>query len=87
MERKLLLRITIIQPPHDVTFRVQRSKTDLVPSTQITDQHLSFYVPIRLGDSRPDGSLNLLGPFAHGPVAGRFLSVNSGTLAGQADSC
>jgi len=30
---------------------------------------------------------NFLGPFVQGPRGGRFVYVNSGTLAGQADSC
>jgi hypothetical protein len=31
--------------------------------------------------------VNVLGDFALGPPAGRFVYVNAGTLAGQADSC
>ena len=33
------------------------------------------------------GKPNFLGPVAQGPPAGRFVYVNSGTSAGQADSC
>ena len=40
---------------------------------------------MRVRDDRSD-VLNFLGPFAQGPVGGRFVYVNSGTLGGQPDS-
>jgi Family of unknown function (DUF5990) len=87
MAHELVLRITLIHPPRDVMFGVRRGKADLVPPTQITDQQISFDVPVRVDKSRPDGSPNLLGPFTHGPPAARCLYITSGTLAGQAESC
>jgi Family of unknown function (DUF5990) len=77
-ERELAMRITVLDPPPGVTFCVQRGKTDLVPPTRVSDGHVSFDFTLRP---------NLRGPFAQGPPAGRFVYVNSGTLAGQADSC
>ncbi len=44
--------------------------------------------PARAGGSRrADGLPNFLGPFVQGPPVGLFVYVNSGTLAGQSDSC
>src|SRR5262249_45246964 len=87
MIHKLLLRITLIHSPHDVMFRARRGKADLIPPTEAIDEQLSFDFPVRVEDNRPDGAPNMLGPFTHGPPAGRFLVIVSGMLAGQADSC
>ena len=69
-----------------MTFRLQRGKGDLVPPAQATNEYLSFDFTLRVGIGK-DGRPNFLGPFAQGPPAGRFVYVNSGTRAGQADSC
>jgi hypothetical protein len=87
MEHELLLRITVLQPPRDVAFCLRRGKAELVPPTQTADERLAFDLTVRVRGSRADGSPNLLGPFTHGPPAARCLSITSGTLAGQADSC
>ena len=86
MERTLPLRITLVQPPRDVVFCLQRGKTEIVSPVRVTGDDLSFDFSVRLGE-RPDGLPNFLGPFAQGPPAGRFVYVNSGTSAGQAGSC
>jgi hypothetical protein len=59
----------------------------LLPTTQTTDRQLTFELSVRIGNSQANGVPNLLGPFTHGPPAGRFLAIVSGTLAGQVDSC
>ena len=87
MNRELPLRITVVHPPSGVTFRLQRGKDELAPPTQASEQQLSFDFEVRIGGDRPDGTPNLLGAFAQGPPASRFVYVNSGTLAGQRDSC
>ena len=70
-----------------MTFRLQKGKDDLVPPLQASEEHLSFDFSVRIGTDRPDGAPNLLGAFAQGPPASRFVYVNSGTAAGQAGSC
>jgi hypothetical protein len=87
MEPELPIRITVVQPPHGVTFRIQRGRADLVPPALDAGEQISFDLTLRVADNRPDGLPNFLGPFAQGPPAGRFIYVNSGTLAGQAESC
>jgi hypothetical protein len=86
MERDLPLRITLVQPPRDVVFCLQRGKTEIVSPVRSNGEDLSFDLSLRLGE-RPDGQPNFLGPFAQGPPAGRFVYVNSGTSAGQAGCC
>lgn len=90
MPRELSLRITVLHPPPGVTFGVQRGqggKADLVAPTRSTTESLTFDITVRVGNDPADGPPRLLGPFVQGPPAGRFVYVNSGTLAGQADSC
>lgn len=84
--RDLPLRITVIDPPAGVVFCLQQEKLDLVPPTRSSDRHLSFDFVLRvIGDQgRPPIFRGLC---AQGPPAGRFVYVNSGTLAGQTDSC
>jgi hypothetical protein len=83
---ELPFRITVIAPPPGVTFCLQRGKGVLVPPTHAAKEYLSFDFTLRVGTGK-DGRPNFLGPFAQGPPASRFVYVNSGTLAGQADSC
>ena len=87
MERELPLRITVVHPPSGVTFCLQQGKADLVAPTEASDERLSFDFALRVHGDRTSGPPNLRGPLAQGPPAGRFVYVNSGTLAGQADSC
>ena len=87
MEPELPLRITVVHPPSGVAFRLQRGKNELVPPTRDRDGYLSFDFTLRVSNDRTKGPPNLRGALAQGPPAGRFVYVNSGTLAGQADSC
>lgn len=82
----LPLRITLVNPPAGVRFALQRGKAELEMPSMSTGENLSFDFSVRIGD-REDERPNFLGPFAQGPRGGRFVYVNSGTLAGQRDSC
>lgn len=90
MQRELPLRITVLYPPSGVTFCLQRGqggKADLVAPTSASASQLTLDFTVRVGNGPEDGPPRLLGSFVQGPPAGRFVYVNSGTLAGQADSC
>ena len=82
----LPLRVTVLNPPAGVVFALQGGKAELVTPVMATGDNLSFNFEVRVGD-REDECPNFLGPFVQGPRGGRFVYVNSGTLAGQADSC
>ena len=86
IEKHLPLRITLVNPPVGVIFAIQRGKVELVAPVMSRGHNLSFNLAVRLAD-REDEMRNFLGPFVQGPRGGRFVYVNSGTLAGQADSC
>ena len=85
-EIALTLRVHVLDPPRGVRFQVQRGRADLVPASRETGRALTFEVPVRVSQ-RSTGEPNFLGPFAQGPPDARFVYVNSGTLAGQPDSC
>jgi hypothetical protein len=85
-DNNLRLRITVVSPPPGVRFQLQRGKLELEPAVPTSKTAMTFEFDVRVG-KRPTGDPNFLGPFVQGPPAGRFVYVNSGTLAGQADSC
>lgn len=87
MIRSLPLRIKLVKPPRDVAFCLQKGKVDLVPPSSVSDEHVSFDLNINIANDQTDGPPNFRGPFVQGPPAARFLYINSGTYAGQRNSC
>ena len=90
MENELRLRITVIRPPQGVSFRLQRGKTgtaDLIEPSLQTSESISFDFAVRVTDVPGKTEPVYRGPFVQGKSDSRFVYVNSGTLAGQADSC
>lgn len=87
MDRELAFRITVLHPPGGVTFRLQRGKDELVPPAEASNERLSFDFTLRVRGDEASGPPNFLGPLTQGPPASRFVYVNSGTSAGQVDSC
>ena len=86
MELQLPIRVIVENPPANVKFAMQRGKAgDLLEPSGAATGRLTFEFSIRAIDEA--GMPNFLGPFVHGPKGGRFLYVNSGTLAGQSHSC
>jgi Family of unknown function (DUF5990) len=86
MELQLPIRVIVENPPSGVTIAMQRGKAgDLLEPSISAKGNLTFEFSIRA--VHEEGAPNFLGPFVHGPKGERFLYVNSGTLAGQADSC
>ena len=84
--QELTLRIRVVDPPPDVAFLVQCGKHDLTAPVKATHQALVFEFPVRIA-TQPNGAPNFLGAYAQGPAAARFVYVNSGTRAGQSESC
>jgi len=80
------LRIRVAAPPSNVRFQVQRGRDGLFPSVRRSSASIEFEFPVRVGTQK-DGSPNFLGPFAQGPPRARFVYINSGTLAGDVQSC
>ena len=81
------VRIVVVAPPPGVRFAVQRGKSDLLEPLAEQPEAIQFEFSLRLGSPLPEGSANFLGEFAQGTPSDRFIYVNSGTLAGQEESC
>ena len=79
------LRIIVAEPPSGVAFQLQRGSKDLEPPVRRRTTEITFEFPVRIG-RRAGGAPNFLGPYTQGPPAQRFVYINSGALAGQADS-
>jgi len=79
------LRIVVLTPPKGVMFAIQHGKAELESVVVSKGTELSFELTARIAE-RDGAEPNLLGPYVQGPKGGRFVYVNSGTLAGQAGS-
>lgn len=74
-----------MRPPKGVAIAVQRGRDELLlPVGEEGDQAIfEFEMTADLSSGHP----NFLGKFSQGPKDSRFVYVNSGTCAGQADTC
>ena len=83
-DQNVSLRIIVENPP--VRFAVHRGKVELLEATSANATQQVFEFSVRARDDGSGGAPNFLGPFAQGPVGGRFVYVNSGTLGGEPNS-
>jgi hypothetical protein len=90
MEVELRLSIVLDGPPSGVDFGVQDGKGSdytTIQKQRSKGADLSFEFTVTVKDNRADGLPNFLGPPTQGPTTGRFIYIDVGKLAGQADSC
>ena len=87
MIRSLSLRITLVKPPHGVPLCLQEGKDDLVPPSAASGEQISFDFSVNIANDGTAGPPNFRGPAVQGPPTGRFIYINAGTYAGQAESC
>ena len=76
------LRITVVQPPPGVMFSLQDRAKVLSQQTLSTGADITFTLAVER-----DAGGRVLGKFAMGPPAQRFLYICSGTSAGQFGTC
>lgn len=74
-----------MRPPAGVVMQVQMGRDDLLPPSTKTLDLMSFDIPVNVDFE--SNTPNFLGKFAQGPKTARFIYVNSGTYAGQTDTC
>ena len=89
MVLELRLRIILESPPAGVDFGLQQGKGTSYRTiqTQRSDgDDLTFDGTVTAKGDRGDGPPNFLGPLTQGPPGGRFLYIDIGKSAGQADS-
>jgi hypothetical protein len=65
---------------------LQRGRDEVVSATRSTGASIAFALSVRARTGGPRPGVTILGPFAQGPPAKRFVYVNSGTFAGDAAS-
>jgi hypothetical protein len=85
MKYQIPFRVVVTDPLPGVSMRVQQGKDDLLPPTDVSASDVSFEFDITVDVT--DGPLNFLGGYAQGPKDTRFVYVNSGTYAGQTETC
>lgn len=86
MKRQLKFRIVVEDPLAGVVYAVQRGRSDLLAPACSTKSELVFEFSLTLADIDADPP-RLTGEFAQGPSKQRFVYVNSGSMAGQKDTC
>jgi Family of unknown function (DUF5990) len=87
MDFELPIRVIVLRTPQGVTFAMQRGKNELLSPSRANAKSLVFDLNVRVSERKGGGPPNVLGPYAHGKPADRFFYLNSGTMAGQRDSC
>lgn len=88
MERELNLVINLEHPPPGIDFGLQKgsgNNYETVQTKRSTSGDLRFEFSVRVREGK-DGQPNFLGPFAQGPPHERFVYLDIGTYAGQADT-
>lgn len=86
------LRITLHRVPPGVAFALQKGKSgvhgnvELVQATRRDLDSLSFDFSVRVEQAKTGARPRFLGDFTQGPPDKRFVYVNSGRSAGQADT-
>src|SRR5262245_15840106 len=89
-ERQLIFRIVLEQPPVGVDFAVQKgrgSSYETIQTQRSAGRDLQFEFAVDIGTASKGTGPDFFGPFVQGPSGGRFVYLDIGTLAGQADSC
>lgn len=90
MARELTLRIIVEQPPPGVDFALQKGSGrafETVQKQRSEGSDLAFEFRPDIKDGVSDSMAALRGPFVQGPPRQRFVYIDIGTCAGQADSC
>ena len=89
MEVELRLRIVLESPPAGVDFGLQLGRgpdSETIQTQRAQGDDLRFDGTVTAKGDRGDGPPNFLGPLTQGPPGGRFLYIDIGKSAGQADS-
>jgi hypothetical protein len=85
MSPPVTLRIVVRHPLPGVELRLQRGRDQLVPPVAQTPEAATFELVLEALE-RSGGGMVLRGAEAQGTPAKRFVYINAGTYAGQADS-
>lgn len=87
MKVEIPIRITLVGPPANVQYALQRGKDELVSVTRSEGADLVFDLSITLAGKLESGSPRFTGVFTQGPAEERFVYIRIGTMAGDPTSC
>jgi Family of unknown function (DUF5990) len=88
MEFELTLKIILDNPPPSVDFGLQKgagTDYETVQTQKSSNTDLYFECAVTVKPNK-QGVFDFYGPFAQGPVSGRFIYIDIGTYAGDKDS-
>lgn len=85
-ERSILAQVRVVNPVPGCAYALQRRDGSIDQMQLAAHQELTFTTSVTLKLTR-EGAPDPTGLHVNGPRRGRFLYLNSGTMAGQADSC
>lgn len=87
MKPLLLLQLQVLHAPVGVALALQQGTTALLLPVSEDPERLVFHTEARVVPATGQAGFRLHGPCVHGRGDDRFLYLNAGTYAGQADSC
>ena len=90
MERELTLRIVLERPPKGVDFGLQKGRGtayETVQKQRSKGKDLAFEFNVGVKGGHSEAAPTFVGSFVQGPPGQRFVYIDIGTYAGQADSC
>ena len=79
----LPLRITVVDPPPNISWALQLGRDELVQPTASTAARISFDFSVEVVDGDSSASLRLRGPAIQGRSGQRFVYLCIGAYAGQ----
>lgn len=85
MKHEVPIRIVVRAPLAGVAMMVQRGRSELLAAASTSADELLFDLSLNVDLSA--GAPNFLGVYAQGPKDARFIYVNSGSYAGQPNTC
>ncbi|GAB3283967.1 hypothetical protein GCM10027347_60830 [Larkinella harenae] len=90
MKQEVILRIILLKPPVGVAFGLQKGSGHHYETLQVQQasvQDLLFEFPVTVkGDRQNDAKPVFFGPFVQGSAPEKFIYIDIGTYAGQAES-
>ena len=89
MDRHVTFRIVLKAPPAGVLFGLQKGRGpgyETIQAQRSTNGDLSFELSAVARPAKRDAGPDFRGPCVQGPAGGRFVYVDIGASAGQADT-
>lgn len=80
---KLILRITVVEPPPNILWALQLGQVELVKPTSSTKNRISFELAVEVVEDSSPAVFRLRGSAVQGRAGARFVYLCVGAYAGQ----